>query len=59
MTFCRLLRYIRGAHASYSQALEENRKMQSDGEKRKQEWQRHTNELKNAKEAKTESMISL
>ena len=47
-----------GARAEYSYALEENKKMQTAGEKWKQEQHRLNRELKNAKRAKTESMTA-
>ena len=42
----KLLSYVQGAHAEYSHALEENKKMETAGEKRKQERRRLNNELK-------------
>ena len=54
----KLLPYVQGAHVEYSQALGENNKMESAGEKWKQNRRRLNNELKNAKRAKTESMTA-
>ena len=53
-----MLPYVQGAHVEYSQALGENNKMETAGEKWKQNRRRLNNELKNAKRAKTESMTA-
>ena len=54
----KLLLYVQIAHVEYSHALEENKKMQMAGEKRKQEQCRLSNKLKNTKRSKTESMTA-
>ena len=54
----KLLLYVQRAHAEYSHALEENRKMQTAGKKRKLEQCGLNNKLKNTKRSKTESMTA-
>ena len=54
----KLLLYVQRAHAEYSHALEENKKMQMAGEKWKQEQCRLNNKLKNTKRSKTEPMTA-